>query len=305
MKAVVMEVKDGYAALLQDDGSVVKLKNRNFMIGDVVSMKEKPMRRKGRFTAMVAAAAMFVMLMGAGVLAYVTPTYFVSVDVNPSVLMEVNLFERVIGIQANESATEVLEGVNLKNQDIQNAISLTVAAIAQAGYFDEEGGEMLIAAAAKNRGKAEQLAERLGERARVETEEHGVRPEVATRVLGRDMVDAARALVPEITPGKYNIIVNLLGKDDEDIAEYAEMSIKELMAEFTAGKGEQGRARAAEARANEQTVEEGELDENPGKPEQPGKSGDTPAANKANVDAMNNAEGKKPDLPEVPPAGRP
>jgi hypothetical protein len=189
MKAVVMEVKDGYAALLQDDGSVVKLKNRNFMIGDVVSMKEKPMRRKGRFTAMVAAAAMFVMLMGAGVLAYVTPTYFVSVDVNPSVLMEVNLFERVIGIQANESATEVLEGVNLKNQDIQNAISLTVAAIAQAGYFDEEGGEMLIAAAAKNRGKAEQLAERLGERARVETEEHGVRPEVATRVLGRDMVD--------------------------------------------------------------------------------------------------------------------
>ena len=317
MKAVVMEIKDGYAALLQDDGSFVKLKDNNFKIGDVVNMKKNTMRRKGRFSAMVAAAAVLVMLVGAGV--WVTPSYSVSVDVNPSVEMDVNLFDRVINVHFNDDAAAVFEGVNLKNKDIKDAISVAVASIGNAGYFDE-GGNMLIAAAAKNRGKAEQLAESLGETARAEAEEKGFKPEVATGAMGVEMVEKARG--HEITPGKYNIIVNLLGieeDDDEvDFDVYVGTPVRELMQEFTEGKGAAGRARAADAAANAQAnKEDGEPAANAdlkegnaaGKAEQAdNKDGNadvtTPAADKKAPEAddmQDNVTDKKPDdLPEVP-----
>ena len=318
MKAVVVEIKNGYAALLQDDGIVVKLKNRNFKIGDVVNMKQKAIRRKGRFRVIAATAAMFVMLMGGGGYAYASPYYYVSLDVNPSVLMKVNMFERVIGVEAvNEDGAAVLEGLALKNKDIKDAISVAVARMAEAGYFDEEGGNILIASAARNDDKAERLAGKLQGAVEEEIMENGIEAEVSAGAAGYEMVQAAKGW--GMTPGKYNIITNLLGEtidSQEEADDYINTPVRELMADFTAAKGAEGRERAEKAAANAQTDrEKGEPAENAGlkeqnaagKAEQAGSQEgnaavDTPASDKKapNADAMqNNVPKEKPATPEI------
>lgn len=234
MKAVVVEIKDGYAVMLQDDGSFIKLEDRKFTIGDVVNMEEKKMPGRGRFKGMLATAVIFFMLMGGGAWAYFTPYYYVSLDVNPSVNMIANYFERVIGVEAvNEDAIAVLEGLDLKNKKVEEAIVEAVDSITEEGYLSEGNGEILIASIAKNNDKAERLAGKLKGAVEEDIEENGVQAEISAGALGYEMVQAAKAL--DITPGKYNIITNLLG--EEVTEENMNESIRDLMARYTETKG--------------------------------------------------------------------
>jgi hypothetical protein len=258
MKATVLEIKKGFAALMQEDGTIVKSKSGNLKIGDVINMNEMKIHKKGRFTAFVAAAAMFVMMLGGVAYAYNTPSYYVSFDVNPAIVIQVNIFERVIGTEAtNEDAKEVLVGLNLKNKDIKLAITLAVDRVAELGYFNGEDGNILIAATSKDEDKAEELAEKLQDAVEKDIEENDVKAEVTTKVTGYEMVKAAKEI--GMTPGKYNIIVNLLGKDAKD---YAETSIKDIMKEVKELK----KAAKAEDKIGEtdETDEISDTDENEG-----------------------------------------
>jgi len=229
LKAVVVEIKDGYAALLQNDGRVVKMKNRNFTIGDVIYVKEKTIWRKGRVSAVVAAVAMFMMLLGGGTWAYATPYYTVSLDVNPSIMMDVNFFERVIGFEAtNEDAKDILAGLSLKNKNIEEAITQAVARIEDGGYL-VEGGTIVIASAAKNEDKAERIAAKLEKAAEKEIENKNINATVDARGIGYQSVQDAKDW--DLTPGKYNIITNVLGQtvDERNVDKYKEMTVKQLM----------------------------------------------------------------------------
>jgi hypothetical protein len=230
MKAVVVQIKGEYAALLQDDGIVVKKKNQNYSIGDVIIMKERSIRKKWKVAV---AAAMFFMLTSVGALAYTTPYYYVSLDVNPSILMKVNMFERIIGAEAvNDDAQAIIEKLNLKNQGVENAICMTIEQLERAGYFNGEGGEIAIAASAKNNQNAMRLSQKLQGAIDEEIEDNDVNADADVRVVGYEMVQQAKEL--DITPGKLNIITNLLG---EEVGDNVNESIKDLMSRYTDTKG--------------------------------------------------------------------
>ncbi len=308
MKATVLEIKNGFAALLQEDGTIVKMRNRNYMIGEVIKMKEKTTRKRVKISAIAAAAAIFVMLMGVGIYAYATPSYYVSVDVNPGITMEVNMFENVIGMEAaNEEAEEILAGLDLKNKNIEDAVSQAIERITEMGYLDGEDGNVLIATTSKNEEKSERLAGKLKNAAEDKIAENGVKAEVSAGVIGYEMVQAAKE-IEGMTPGKYNIIVNLLGKDAN---EYSAIPIKDIMKEYTALKGTEGKARAEQAKENNGTpAENSELKEQNavGKPEEAGaQEGKAPVDNPAtdkkapNANEMqDNAKGEKPENTVVP-----
>lgn len=310
MKAVVLEIKDGSVALLQEDGTFVRVKNRNYRTGDVINMRESRLPRNNVINAFVAAAAMFIMLAGSGAWVYGNPAYYVSLDVNPSVMMEVNLLDRVIGMEAmNEDAEILLNGLDLKNKNIEDAISEIVARLAGAGYLDAEGGNIVVSTLAKNSEKAERLAVEFKEAVEEDIVDNGVKAEIASEALGYEMVRKAKEL--GITPGKLNIITNLLGEpvDGTNVNE----SIRELMFRFTAEKREQNREQNRETGDDE---ENGEPAENAGLKEQNAsgkaeqaekKEGnapvDTPASEKKapNADSMeNNAANNKPEGVGIP-----
>jgi hypothetical protein len=129
MKAVVVEIKNDFAAVLSDDGCFTKVKNNNYKMGQVIEVNRNkvPMKKK---VVICAASAAFLIAGGVTAWAYETPYSYVSLDVNPSIEYSVNVFDRVIDVNAvNDDGQDILDEMNLddiNNQDIEDAIAQTV-----------------------------------------------------------------------------------------------------------------------------------------------------------------------------------
>ncbi len=128
MKAVVVEIKNNYAAVLSDNGCISKVKNKNYVIGQVIYIRSEKSFSKKMVTIAASAAALFVL--GTGTWAYAAPYSYVSLDVNPSIEFTVNRFDRVIRVKAvNDDGEELLKNINLndlKNETIKNALSTNI-----------------------------------------------------------------------------------------------------------------------------------------------------------------------------------
>ncbi len=231
MKSVIVDIKKNSAAFLQEDGVVVKKKGENYSIGDVVVMNEKTVRKRGKLK-FATVAALFLVLIGAGTVAYASPYYYVSMDVNPSILLKVNAFNRVIGVQAvNEDAAAVVEQLEVKNKNVDDAICSAVAQLEQAGYITAESGEIMISTACASQANAEKFALRAQNAAQGELNKNQLQNRVYTQTCNREMVKEAAQY--GISPGKLNIIKNLL---NEQVGDNANESIQSLIKRYQAAK---------------------------------------------------------------------
>lgn len=160
MKSVVLEIKGKFAAVLSDDGSIKKVKNRNYAVGQEIwsiqkeedlKMKNLPITKKIALCASCAAIMLFGT--GAGVWVYAAPYSYVSLDVNPSIEYTLNRLDRVIKVKAvNDDGQAILAEVNmtdLKNKTIEDAILATVQQISNEGYFEESNIEPVTATASE------------------------------------------------------------------------------------------------------------------------------------------------------------
>ncbi len=74
MKAVVVELRDDFVAALSDDGCIMKVKNNNYVIGQVIEMKKITSIKTRMIMKISVAVASFLLLGGIGVYAYMAPT---------------------------------------------------------------------------------------------------------------------------------------------------------------------------------------------------------------------------------------
>jgi len=71
---------------------------------------------------------------------YFTPVTFVDVDVNPSIGLTLNRFERVIEVSAyNASGLAVIDNANIRFKRYDDAIRILLEVIIQNGFLTEEG----------------------------------------------------------------------------------------------------------------------------------------------------------------------
>lgn len=204
MKAVIVELRGAYAATLSDDGCIRQLKNKNYTVGqeiELVAMR-RPALRIASIAAVIAAIAL-------PSYAYYTPYSYVSLDTVTSIEYSLNRFNRVLGCTAvNGEGSEILEQLTLKNKKIDEAIQLTVNAIAKGGYFTSaESDDIVITASSKNKEESDRLAEALADTAAASVQEESLTVEVSAEGVGRSRVEDAKAL--GITPGKLNLIEEL------------------------------------------------------------------------------------------------
>ena len=96
----------------------LKQKTREIVLNKL-NDKPKPRRKFQRFSLAVAAAA-FIFLIGAGSFQmYFSESSYIDMDVNPSIELSVNRFDRVIRMSAyNKDGKEVLSELNLKHKDV-------------------------------------------------------------------------------------------------------------------------------------------------------------------------------------------
>ena len=157
MKAVIVDLQGKYAAALDETGSVVRIPDAAYRIGQEIELHTVPsarlnMRRK---IAATAAAAVLVLGLGTGT-AYALPCGTVSLDAASSIEYTVNCFNYVLDVKgADEEAETVLSEIgktNLRHRPITQAIETTVEQIREDGWLDEEGSSLQIRAEGRTNG---------------------------------------------------------------------------------------------------------------------------------------------------------
>ena len=166
MKAVIVDIQGKYAAALDESGSVIRIPNANYAVGQKIELHEVPRvrMRAGRRLATAAVAAVLVLGIGTGT-AYAVPYGTVSLESAPSIEYKINCFNYVLDVTAeNEEAEAVLSEVgkkNLRHRPVTRAIETTVEQIRRDGYLDEEGSTLQIKTGGRRGKHNEKLQKRL------------------------------------------------------------------------------------------------------------------------------------------------
>lgn len=113
-------IKEAFDQVRADDA----LKNRT---KTYLAQKTKGFKRSASYTPWLYAAAVctcLLFLLIGGPLLYFTPTSVISIDINPSLELNVNRFDRVISVNAlNADGQNLAAAVNLKNKNYINALA--------------------------------------------------------------------------------------------------------------------------------------------------------------------------------------
>lgn len=115
---------------------------------------KRPKRSFHRFSMALVSAA-FLLFIGIGSFqVYFSESSYIDLDVNPSIELSVNRFERVIQASAyNQDGKEVLSGLSLKHKSYKDAVTLILKKIKQEGYL-KENGMVSVTVQGKNAGKS-------------------------------------------------------------------------------------------------------------------------------------------------------
>ena len=133
MKAVITKITGNKAVLLRQDGTFVRAANRGYRVGQQIELPSR--RRPVLRPAMVAACLLVVILSATALAAQTLPFSYISVDVNPSLQMTLNWYDRVRTVEAvNEDAqalAEQLTDEGIVGQPIDSAMQMIYSSLAQ------------------------------------------------------------------------------------------------------------------------------------------------------------------------------
>ena len=141
MKAVILDITGNEATAMTSGGDIIGIRNRDYDIGQEITLR----KARGRSSAIttitgIAAAAAAVAIVTGG-FTYLRPYGVVSLDVNPSIEYTINRFDRVLKVNGvNEDGESILAQIDTKsliNKNIENAIDDTIDRIEAEGYISD------------------------------------------------------------------------------------------------------------------------------------------------------------------------
>lgn len=149
MKGIIAEIRGNHMIVIAKNGDFSKCKKLpNCDIGDEINMPERNMRSIYKNLSAVAACFLILIMLSSGVYAYYTPYSYVSVDINPSLELYVNRFDKVIGVHAfNEEAVQIIKtSKGIKNENVSVALEQILDNAEEAGYLkkDVENSVMIV-----------------------------------------------------------------------------------------------------------------------------------------------------------------
>ena len=136
MRGIVMEIQNGRCVVLKDDGTFADLPDRGYQVGQEITVQAKktPVLRY----AALAACLLLVCLSSFGVHLYRTPASYIYLDINPSVRLDLNCFQRVIAVvPLNDDAKTLLSMTEISRGNAQSCINQIVAACQEQRYLNE------------------------------------------------------------------------------------------------------------------------------------------------------------------------
>lgn len=203
---------------------------------DTLAKKQNPQRpelKKWRMMDMkkfAIAACAALLLIGGGGVAYATPVSYMSLDINPSVELGVNVFGQVVSAEGyNEDGKTVLSEIKVTGTNVTEAVNTVIDSAAEKGFIAEDGTTVVSLTAETDK---DSTAAKLNEDAEAGVEEalveNGKSAEVRKDQVALARRDEAREL--GISPGKLNLIQKLQAVDPTvTVDQYKDAAVKDIM----------------------------------------------------------------------------
>lgn len=231
MKAIVAEIDKKQMIVITDKGDFIKVKRQmSASIGDEIQLKQRKLYPVYKRLAGAAACLLACIFLSTGVYAYYTPYSYVSVDINPSLSLSLNRFERVISVKplTEDAVGFIKDTKNLKNQDIDYALSEIIKSASDKGYIDDKAeNQIIVVVSAKSSKKENELKDTLTATAAKELSK--VKKNSDVTVEETSVESYKNALSNKMSPGK-EVIAGKLKEVMPDIKdeEIKDMTVKEV-----------------------------------------------------------------------------
>ncbi len=271
MKGIIAEINGKYAIILTKDGLFKKIKAEPHMtVGseiDINCLKSNGTKQKLISKVVsLAAAALLVLGTGYGVLSYSMPYSYIDFDINPSIELTVNIYDRIINAEALNSDGQVLLGCSkLKNTKLSEGVSKLISSAAEQGYFksdastsDEVRDAVLFTVSSSNGNKSKALKEELVNMIEEKLSKESIVSDVLVGEATLEQRDDARKV--GTTPGKLALIENAIEAEPElSLEELKSAAVRDLVAKAKDNKSSQakkasGKANVAEDKKTESNV---------------------------------------------------
>ncbi len=201
--------------------------NRIFMIE---SKKRRPLASR-----MAGIAAALVLLLGGFAGAGVYQANYrvastVSLDVNPSIEIQVNRKEHVLAVNAlNEDGRTVIGDMDFQGSSLEITLNALIGSMLRNGYLSELANSILVTVDGDDSGKTMQLQQKLTEEINLLLQTQSFSGAVLSQTLVPDAGLQALAERYGITLGKAQLIQQLITQNTRySFADLAELSINEL-----------------------------------------------------------------------------
>ena len=220
--------------------------------GTVIPMTNH--KTKKHWLRYAVAACLSLILVGAAAGGFLlhqarTVTSVVSLDVNPSIQLQVNSSEKVLKIQAlNAEAQEVLADMPLEGTHLNVAVNAIVGSLLQHGYLDSISSAILISVEDADIQRASRLQQELTDQVGAALLNQQSQASILSQTLTSDQQLQDQAAQNNISVGKAALIQAIQKNGDFTFDQLAALSVEELsqMAKSQASQMPIGRDEALE-----------------------------------------------------------
>jgi len=222
MKGIIVAKNSENSVLLLSDGTFKTVKtSEGYEVGMVLFVDNslRPRSYYWRKIAYMAASILLVVFIGVGAFAWSTPAQFINIDINPSVELSVNYFDRIISVNAlNADGQKLIESVSVRTQRYESGIELVICTAQEMGYLNDEE-DVLISISSSDPKRTEKAQNDIREK---------VSPSV--EILTFNAQERKQSVKKGISPGKNDIIEKVIEiGTDIDKEKLTEIPVKDLM----------------------------------------------------------------------------
>ena len=212
--------------------------------GTVIDMTNavETKKKKRRWAPLAAAACLALVLVGGGGGYYYysannAVVSLVSLDVNPSIQLEVNKNEKVLSATPmNDDGAEILDGMDLKGTQADVAMYAIIGSLLQHGYVDELANSILITVEDDDQARGEKLQQELTAQADAALANAQVNGAVLAQTLQNSEELSQKAQEYGISTGKAALIQAIVAgsNNTKTFEDLVGLSINELNLLYTA-----------------------------------------------------------------------
>ncbi len=233
MKGIVLEIKDKHAIVLSKNGEFIKVPSMsNLDVGseiDINEIKSISFRKVSKI-ASIAAIFIFVIGMSLGVYSYYIPYTYIDVDINPSIEITANMYNRILNVEGiNEDGKNLINGDIPKYKNLNEGIEKILDRAIKEGYIREEyDNAVMFTVSGKNEVKTKELSEKVQNVAEIRIKNSNNKSQIIIENVTVEEREEARNL--GVSPGKLILSEKLINLNPEiNVDEVIDLPVRDIV----------------------------------------------------------------------------